>query len=79
MATQIYKLSSADMCELARNSVWQSGWENEIKRHWLGRHYFVPGAAGNDISKTNVPDVRLQYRHETLQQELAFVWQSPPT
>ncbi|CCV00218.1 unnamed protein product [Malassezia sympodialis ATCC 42132] len=79
VATQIYKLSSADMCELARNSVWQSGWENEIKRHWLGRHYFVPGAAGNDISKTNVPDVRLQYRHETLQQELAFVWQSPPT
>ncbi|WFD28115.1 AMP deaminase [Malassezia nana] len=79
VATQIYKLSSADMCELARNSVWQSGWENEIKRHWLGRHYFVPGARGNDISKTNVPDVRLQYRHETLQQELAFVWQHPPS
>ncbi len=36
VATQIYKLTPADMCELARNSVLQSGWEMEIKRHWLG-------------------------------------------
>lgn len=32
VAAQIYKLSAADMCELARNSVLQSGWEMEIKR-----------------------------------------------
>ena len=75
VATQIYKLSSTDMCELARNSVIQSGWEMEIKRHWLGRRFFLPGPSGNDVSKTNVPDMRLQYRNETLKQELAFVWQ----
>jgi hypothetical protein len=33
VAAQIYKLSPADMCELARNSVLQSGWELEIKRY----------------------------------------------
>lgn len=79
IATQIYKLSSTDMCELARNSVLQSGWEMEIKRHWLGRRFFVPGPGGNDVTKTNVPDLRLQYRNDTLKQELSFVWQRPAT
>lgn len=76
IATQIYKLTSTDMCELARNSVLQSGWEMEIKRHWLGTHFFRPGPEGNDVSKTNVPNIRLQYRNETLKQELAFIWQN---
>ncbi|WFD44464.1 AMP deaminase [Malassezia psittaci] len=75
IATQIYKLTSTDMCELARNSVLQSGWEMEIKRHWLGTYFFRPGPEGNDVSKTNVPNIRLQYRNETLKQELAFIWQ----
>ena len=34
--TQIYRLSSIDMCELARNSILQSGWELKIKKQWLG-------------------------------------------
>lgn len=34
---------------------------------------FVQGADGNDISMTNVPDIRLRYRHETLSSELQFV------
>lgn len=76
VATQIYKLSSTDMCELARNSVLESGWEMEIKRHWLGSRFYLPGSAGNDISKTNVPDIRLQYRNETLKQELTFLRQN---
>lgn len=76
IATQIYKLTSTDMCELARNSVLQSGWEMEIKRHWLGTHFFRPGPDGNDVSKTNVPNIRLQYRNETLKQEMAFIMQN---
>ena len=79
VATQIYKLTSTDMCELARNSVLQSGWEMEIKRHWLGPEFTKPGPAGNVISKTNVPNFRMQYRYETLQEELAFVWQRGAT
>ena len=30
IAAQVWKLSSTDMCELARNSVLQSGFENKV-------------------------------------------------
>jgi AMP deaminase len=70
VAAQIWKLSSTDMCELAKNSVVQSGWEGSIKRHWLGDDYLKPGVEGNDIRKTNVPDIRVDYRYKTLLEEL---------
>lgn len=73
IATQVYRLSPCDMCELARNSVLQSGWEREIKRHWLGNNFHLPGPAGNVTAKTNVPDIRLRYRQETLQEELDLI------
>lgn len=73
IATQVYRLSPCDMCELARNSVLQSGWEREIKRHWLGNNFHLPGPKGNVTAKTNVPDIRLRYRHETLQEELDLI------
>ena len=75
VATQIYKLTATDMCELARNSVLQSGWEMELKRHWLGPKFYMPGPEGNALDRTNLPNIRVQYRHDTLQQELAFVAQ----
>lgn len=52
VAAQIWKFSSADMCEIARNSVLQSGWEVAVKKHWLGPNYQRPGPAGNGKSKT---------------------------
>lgn len=73
VAAQIYKLSSVDMCELAMNSVKQSGWEYQVKRHWLGKNFILGGTAGNDIEKTNVPDIRTNYREETLQSELELI------
>ena len=45
----------------------------EVKRHWLGHQWYLPGAAGNDINKTNVPDTRLAYRHTTLLGELEMI------
>jgi AMP deaminase len=48
---KIYKLSQGSLAELARNSVVHSGFEMEVKRHWLGKHWYRPGAAGNDINK----------------------------
>ncbi|KAI8873386.1 AMP deaminase [Ramicandelaber brevisporus] len=69
VAAQIWKLSSTDMCEISRNSVRQSGWERCIKEHWLGKDYALPGPAGNDPQKTNVPSIRLLYRHITLIEE----------
>jgi AMP deaminase len=64
----------------------------EIKRHWLGHQWYLPGAEGNDInrvnlsqnfvskfrvltghSQTNVPNIRLAYRHQTLVGELDMI------
>ncbi|KAG0174006.1 AMP deaminase [Apophysomyces sp. BC1015] len=70
VAAQIWKLSAADMCELARNSVIQSGWETSIKKHWIGSDWEKPGVEGNDMQKTNVPNIRVNFRHETLMEEL---------
>jgi AMP deaminase len=50
---QILKLPQSSLAELARNSVIQSGFEMEIKRHWLGQEWYLPGAAGNDINKVS--------------------------
>jgi AMP deaminase len=44
-------IANVDMCELARNSVLQSGWEMQVKKHWLGNKWYLPGVAGNDIDK----------------------------
>lgn len=73
IAAQIWKLSSTDMCEIARNSCLQSGWEGKIKKHWLGEKYMNHGPAGNDIHKTNVPNIRLAYRFQTLMEERHMV------
>ncbi|KAJ2926303.1 hypothetical protein H1R20_g10790, partial [Candolleomyces eurysporus] len=76
VAAHIYKFPQSSLAELARNSVRQSGFEMEIKRHWLGSNWYLPGAAGNDINKTNVPDIRLAYRHSTLLGELEMIRQA---
>ncbi|KAI9058231.1 AMP deaminase [Trametes sanguinea] len=73
VAAHIYKLPQSSLAELARNSVIQSGFEMEIKRHWLGQTWYLPGAAGNDINKTNVPNLRLEYRRQTLVEELTMI------
>jgi len=51
LSPQIYKFPQSSLAELARNSVIQSGFEMEVKRHWLGQHWYLPGDAGNEINK----------------------------
>ncbi|XP_060857396.1 LOW QUALITY PROTEIN: AMP deaminase 2 [Metopolophium dirhodum] len=79
IAAQVWKLSACDMSELARNSVLMSGFPHRIKQYWLGPNYTKEGVAGNDISRTNVPDIRVAYRNETLLDELAVIFGSMPT
>jgi len=74
IAAQVWKLSSCDMCELARNSVTQGGFAQEVKHYWLGPNYRREGVAGNDITRTNVPDIRVSYRYETLIEELSNIF-----
>ncbi|KAM3175873.1 AMP deaminase 2 [Hymenolepis weldensis] len=72
IAAQVWKLSFTDMCELARNSVLISGFPDVVKSHWLGLNYWreEEGVASNDITRTNLPNIRVAYRHETLTNEL---------
>ncbi|KAL9045168.1 MAG: hypothetical protein Q9214_001753 [Letrouitia sp. 1 TL-2023] len=69
VAAQICKLSAVDMCELARHSVMQSGFEYELKQRWLGPDYHLPGVQGNNMAKTNVPNLRHEFRYNTLKHE----------
>ncbi|KAL6519471.1 hypothetical protein OROGR_018791 [Orobanche gracilis] len=62
IAASVWKLSSCDLCEIARNSVYQSGFSHTLKSHWIGKGYFKHGPDGNDIHKTNVPHIRLEFR-----------------
>ncbi|KAJ5370123.1 AMP deaminase [Penicillium cataractarum] len=73
VAAQIYKFSAVDMCELAKHSVDQSGFELSLKRRWLGSDCGLPGVAGNNVAKSNVPDIREAFRHETLLAERSLI------
>ncbi|KAL0228394.1 hypothetical protein RCL1_004537 [Eukaryota sp. TZLM3-RCL] len=71
IAAQVWKLSSADLCEIAWRSVVQSGFDLETKIEW--------GLSGdgdasvNNISYTNVPDIRVAFRKELLTSELNYI------
>ncbi|KAM9410749.1 AMP deaminase 2 isoform 2-T2 [Pholidichthys leucotaenia] len=73
IAAQVWKLSSCDMCELARNSVLMSGFSHKTKSYWLGPNFCKEGPESNDIRRTNVPDIRVAYRSETLTEELQLI------
>ncbi|XP_012728493.2 AMP deaminase 3 isoform X2 [Fundulus heteroclitus] len=73
IAAQLWKLSTCDVCEIARNSVLQSGLSHQEKKQFLGANYLKDGHEGNDIRRTNVAQIRMAYRHETLCNELSFI------
>lgn len=47
-----------------------------MKQHWLGPNVTRDGVAGNDVTRTNVPDIRIAYRYETLMEELTNIFRS---
>uniref|UniRef100_A0A8C6TTJ3 AMP deaminase n=1 Tax=Neogobius melanostomus TaxID=47308 RepID=A0A8C6TTJ3_9GOBI len=69
IAAQVWKLSSCDMCELARNSVLMSGFSHQVC-------YIKEGQESNDIRRTNVPNIRVAYRFETMCEELNLITQA---
>ena len=70
IAMQVYKLSTADLSEIARNSVLQSGFPKSLKRHWVGGSKMFE----NNPYQSNVPDVRIQFRKDALESELEMVY-----
>ncbi|KAJ9543013.1 hypothetical protein OSB04_022720 [Centaurea solstitialis] len=74
IAASVWKLSACDLCEIARNSVYQSGFSHVLKSHWIGPEYFRRGPDGNDIHKTNVPHIRLEFREVIWREEMQQVY-----
>jgi len=74
VASQVWKFTPIDLCEIARNSVLQSGFEHPFKAHFLGNNYFLRTVAGNDIDQTNVPNIRIAFRLDLLKDEFQFLF-----
>lgn len=75
-AAQKWELSDGDLSEIARNSILQSGFEHAKKAKWLGGAYLQDGVVGNNISFSNVPDIRIQFRADNLKAERDFLLRS---
>jgi len=73
VAAQVWKLSAADLCEIAKTSVLNSGFPRASKAHWVSDRYWLLGTRGNDIQKTNVPNLRAHFREDVLETERALV------
>jgi AMP deaminase len=70
---QYFSLNMIDLAEIARNSVLQSGFSHEKKVQWLGPKYQQEGIEGNDSHHSNVPDIRVGYRSESVKGERVFL------
>lgn len=46
----------------------------QMKQFWLGQNYLKEGVAGNDMSQTNIPDIRVAFRYETFLEELSTLF-----
>ncbi|KAB2087556.1 hypothetical protein ERO13_A04G092600v2 [Gossypium hirsutum] len=74
IAASVWKLSACDLCEIARNSVYQSGFSHALKSHWIGKEYYKRGPNGNEIQRTNVPHIRLEFRDRIWREEMQLVY-----
>lgn len=72
VARATFDLSMTDMMELARNSILQSGFEDDFKRQWLGEDY-RKGLTFCDERITHVPLIRAKFRAEHLALEHMLV------
>jgi AMP deaminase len=65
VARATFDLSMTDMMEIARNSVLQSGFEEDFKERYLGKNY-KKGVTFCDEQLTHVPLIRAKFRAEHL-------------
>lgn len=51
----------------------------QVKMHWVHAEYWKAGPDGNDIHKTNVPNLRMRYRYDCHTEEHNLVMQGAQT
>lgn len=72
-AEALWGLSTADICELAANSVRMSDFTAEQKKEWLGPLCAFRSVAGNDPTQSHVPHTRCAFRYETYMEEVTYL------
>ena len=70
VAAQTLNLNAVDLCEIARNSVLQSGFSTKKKSEWLGERFLE---CANDPAKSNLSAIRFSYRLETFTEEHSYL------
>eukprot|EP00760_Papus_ankaliazontas_P020595 PhM_4_TR18466/c0_g1_i1/m.77161/K01490/AMPD; AMP deaminase len=73
IASKMWRMSSTDLCEVARYSVLQSGFDAHRKAAWLGPLHHLSSSAGNVPSRSHVPNIRVAFRYETYQDECDYL------
>lgn len=73
IAARVWGFSQNDLCEIARNSVLQSGFEHEFKRDAIGDRWYMSSSLGNDPNRTHLSDIRVAFRFETYHTEIDFL------
>ena len=73
IAAKVWGFSPNDMCEIARNSVLQSGFDPAWKKNAIGERYYMSSSLGNDPMKTHLSDIRVAFRFETYHTEVAYL------
>ncbi|XP_065828856.1 uncharacterized protein [Oscarella lobularis] len=64
IAAKVWRLSNCDQCEVARNSVRQSGFDTQLKIRWIGQGFLTKRIQDEDCLLSNLPLIRLQFRRE---------------
>lgn len=70
IAKQLWHFTSVDLCEIARNSVMQSGFSEAEKKRWLGTTNFLDECA---VASTNVPPLRRSFRRQQMGDEIKLL------
>jgi len=73
IAAKMWRLSATDLCEIARYSVLQSGFDDARKAAWLGPLYHISSSQGNVPQKSHVPNIRVAFRFETYHDECNYL------
>uniref|UniRef100_A0A452YX24 Uncharacterized protein n=1 Tax=Aegilops tauschii subsp. strangulata TaxID=200361 RepID=A0A452YX24_AEGTS len=45
-----------------------------LQAHWIGKNYYKRGPSGNDIHRTNVPTIRIEFRDLIWRDEMQLVY-----
>ncbi|RHW70585.1 adenosine monophosphate deaminase [Trypanosoma brucei equiperdum] len=73
VAARVWGLSPNDLCEIARNSVLQCGFDYTFKREAIGDCWYMSSSLGNDPLRTHLSDIRVAFRFETYHTEMQML------